>query len=236
MKIGGSLRSELGNVLGLRLRCAMPVLLAAAVVALAAGCSWIQPSNQVLADQAQSTTPAGRASPSASAPAASAQPEWVGELGPGVVVTAPAVAAPGDASPAAAVQGYVNAVNAGTLTQACAYFPPSGQSSCDTAMADAPSGSIPTFQGFSLAYVAVDGNEALVGATGMECVANDTPACSSNDDPAAIFSEGLPFSQLWAESIAADASSSSTNSYSLAPCVKVGANWYVYNPGPGGNT
>jgi hypothetical protein len=134
------------------------------------------------------------------------------------------------------VHGYVNAVNAGTLVQACIYDPPSAVASCQAEMAQVPAGSTPTIQDFALGYVAIDGNEALVGVTGTVCVPNDTPACTSNDDPAAIFSEAKPFSVLWAESVAADSSSSTTNSYSLAPCVEVGANWYVYNPGPGGNT
>jgi hypothetical protein len=49
-----------GTVIVLRLRRTMPVVLAVAVGALAAGCSWIQPSNQVLADQGQSTRPIRR--------------------------------------------------------------------------------------------------------------------------------------------------------------------------------
>jgi len=103
-------------------------------------------------------------------------------------------------------------------------------------MADVATGSTPTFRDLALGYVVVDGNEALVGVTGTICVPNETPACTTNDDPAAIFSEAQPFPQLWAESVAADGSSSTSNSYSLAPCVKVGTNWYIYNPGSGGNT
>ncbi len=103
-------------------------------------------------------------------------------------------------------------------------------------MANVPSGSSPTFRKFALGYVAVDGNEALVGVTATLCVPNETPACTSNDDPAAIFSEAKPFPELWTESVASDISTTTSNSYSLAPCVKVGTQWYVYNPGPGGNT
>jgi hypothetical protein len=103
-------------------------------------------------------------------------------------------------------------------------------------MANAPADVTTSRQNFALGYVAVDGDEALVGVTGMFCASNQTPACMSNVDPAAIFSEAKPFSELWAESVAADASTSTAYSYSLAPCVKVGTQWYVYNPGPGGNT
>jgi hypothetical protein len=103
-------------------------------------------------------------------------------------------------------------------------------------MAAVGTGSLPTLRDLALGYVVVDGNEALVGFTGTVCAPNETPKCRTNDDPAAIFSEGQPFPHLWTESVDADTSSSTSNSYSLAPCVKVGANWYVYNPGQGGNT
>ena len=157
-------------------------------------------------------------------------------MGAGVVVTAPAAAAPGHDSPGAAMDGYVSALNARTLTRACRYFPPSAQAACRAEMAMARSGSsLPTIRDFALGYVAVDGDRALVGATGTFCLPDQTPACSSNDDPAAIFSAGKPFSELWAESVAADNATTTTNSYSLAPCVEVGNKWYIYNAGPGGN-
>lgn len=207
----------------------MLAVLPAAVVALA-GCSLIQPSNQVLADQGQSTPPVGVTSPSASAPAAGAQPAWGRALGAGVVVTAPAAAAPGDDSPGAAVQGEQDATSA---SQACTYFPPSAQASCQAAVAQAPSGNSGTMQNFALGYVAVDGNEALVGSTGTSCSPDATPNCESNNDPAAIFSQGKLFSVLWAESVAADLSTG--NNYQLIPCVEVGGNWYLYWPAAGGN-
>jgi hypothetical protein len=151
------------------------------------------------------------------------------------VLTAPAAAAPGHDLPGAAMHGYVNALNAGKLMRACRYYPPSAQTTCRTTMAHALTGSSPTIRDFALGYVAVDGNRALVGVTGTFCVPHQTPACTSNQDPAAIFSTAKPFPELWAESVAADISTT-TNRYSLAPCVKVGTRWYVYNPGPGGNT
>jgi hypothetical protein len=206
------------------------VVVAAAVVTLATGCSLIQPSNQVLADQGESTAPSGGASSPASAPADSTQPPWARALGAGVVVMAPAAAAPGDDSPGAAVQGEQDAT---TPAEACSYFPPSAQASCQTLMAEVPAGSGGTMQNFALGYVVVDGNAALVGSTGTSCSPSATPTCSSNTDPAAIFSQAKPFSALWAESVAADLST--TNSYQLIPCVKVGGNWYLYWPLTSGN-
>lgn len=166
-----------------------------------------------------------------SAPAASAQPGWVRALGAGVVVTGPAAAAPGDDSPGAAVQGEVDATTPG---QACTYFPPSAQASCQAVAAAAPAASGGSMQNFALGYVAVDGNAALVGSTGTSCSPDATPSCTSNGDPAAIFSSGKPFTVLWAESVAADLSSS--NSYQLVPCVRAGGSWYVYWPFTGSNS
>ncbi len=101
-------------------------------------------------------------------------------------------------------------------------------------MAGLPASDAPTVGNFVLGYVAVAGDEALVGSTGTFCTPHQTPACVSNDDPAAIFSEAKSFTELWAESVAA--AESTTNSYSLIPCVKVDGAWYIYNTGPGGNT
>ena len=234
MKFGGPFSVEMGNAAVPWLRRTIPVVLAAAVVALAAGCSWIQPSNQVLADQGESAAPSGGTSLSASASPASTQPAWVGALGAGVIVTAPAAASPGYNSPGAAVQGQANNSTATTATLACAYYPPSDQTSCQTLFAEVAAGTSPgTIQNFALGWVAVAGNEALVGSTGMSCDPNATPTCWSNADPAAIFSQAKPFSELWAESVAADLSP--TNSYQLTPCVEVGGDWYVYWPLSSGN-
>jgi hypothetical protein len=234
MKPRGALAFGAGTVSALRLRRIVPAVLTVAFVTLAAGCSLIQPSNQVLADQGVSTAPSGRISPPAPTSAASTQPSWAGALGAGVALTAPAVAAPGNDSPGAVVQGFVNAVNAGPLLLVCPYFPPSAQASCRVGAASAPN-SGDTIRDFALGYVAVDGNEALVGSTGTFCVPNDTPVCMSNADPASIFSSAEPFSELWAQSVVANGSSAG-NIYALIPCVKVGAGWYLYlEPGDNGS-
>lgn len=150
------------------------------------------------------------------------------------MVTAPAVAEPGTDSPDAAVLGYVDALNTGSLTDACMYVPPSAQASCQAELAALPASDVPTVENFVLGYVAVDGNEALVGSTGTFCAPDQTPTCVTNDDPAAIFSEAEPFPDLWTASIAAG--ESTTNNYSLIPCVEVDGAWYIYNTGPGGNS
>lgn len=158
-----------------------------------------------------------------SAPSASGRPTWVQGLGAGVSVIGPALTLPGHDSPGAAVRGFVNALNAGKAQQICSYFDPSAQATCRSQLGGAPAGSAGTFKNFALGYVAIDGSEALVGSTGTRC--QPTPVCGSNHDPAAIFATGKPFAILWAESEAA--ATSSSNAYSLAPCVKVGTSWYL---------
>jgi len=236
MKYWGALALRVGDVVVLRLRGTMPAVLVAAVVALAAGCSWIQPSNRVLAEQGQPTSPSAGTSSSASAPAPPAQPAWAAALGIGVVVMAPTAATASHDSPGAAVRGLAHAMSTGTLVHTCAYYPPSDRASCQAIMAQFPVGTrAASIRDFALGYVAIDGNEALVGVTGTFCMPSAKPACASNHNPAAIFSEAKPFRELWAESVAADVSTT-TQSYSLAPCVKVGNRWYNYYPLPGGNT
>jgi hypothetical protein len=144
------------------------------------------------------------------------------------VVTAPAATAPGHDSPDAAAQGEHDAT---TPAQHCAYYPPSALASCQAILAEAPASSSWTVRNFALGYLAVDGNKALAGTTGTWCPPD--ASCWSNDDPAAIFSQAKPFPVLWAESVAAKMSAST--SYSLTPLVKVGGNWYLYWPLAGGN-
>jgi hypothetical protein len=195
--------------------------LATAVVALVAGCSWIQPSNQSLADQPSQSS----GSASAQSAQASAQPDWVKGLGPGITVIAPAATASGHNSPGAALHGDADAFNARKLRRACSYAPPSTQDQCRALAAKVPAGSTPYILSFAVGYVVIHGNKALVGSTGTFCEPNATPTCVKNHNPAAIFSTAKPFAVLWAESVAAG--NSTANSYSLAPCIKVGRRWYV---------
>jgi hypothetical protein len=120
--------------------------------------------------------------------------------------------------------------------QLCGYFQPSAQAACQAAVAQAPTDSGGSMQHFALGYVAIDGNEALVGSTGTSCSSDATTSCTTNDDPAAIFSDAKPFSALWTEAVADELSTTATNSYALIPCVEVGNKWYLYFPEQGGNS
>jgi hypothetical protein len=89
-----------------------------------------------------------------------------------------------------------------------------------------------TFKRFALGYIAIDGTKALVGSTGTFCTVAQTPQCTSNDNAAAIFDTAKPFATMWAQALAAE--SSVQNSYSLAPCIRIGSKWYNWNPPAGG--
>src|SRR5580658_7559269 len=157
---------------------------------------------------------------------ASGQPSWASALGSGVTVDAPAQVSAGTGSPAAAVEGVLTAVGSGQYAQECNYVEPSEQSDCKTAAAGFNASDSPSFKNVQIGYVATDGTQALVGATGTFCVPNETPKCYTNNDPAAIFSTQKSFSALWTQTNKA----STANTYSLAPCIEISGKWYVYTP------
>jgi hypothetical protein len=198
------------------------VLCASAVLLALAGCT---------SGSREHSAGASGANPAASA---TARPDWAKGLGAGVTVLPPAATAAGHGSPGAAFQGEISALNAGKPAGACPYFPPSTQAQCRKALAGAPDGSGVTYKDSALGYVAIDGTKALVGSTGTFCAAAQTPQCGSNDNAAAIFDTAKPFAVLWAQALAAD-SLSAQNSYSLAPCVKIGSKWYNWSPPDSGS-
>jgi hypothetical protein len=71
------------------------------------------------------------------------------------------------------------------------------------------------------------GDEALVATMGTLCAHPQKPQCNSNSDPAAILSGGKSFGTLWSEQVEGGAAN---DVYMLAPCVKVGGSWYLYEP------
>jgi hypothetical protein len=168
---------------------------------------------------------ASKAAPSASL---NSDPGWAKSLGAGVVVVPPEHTAAGHGSPGAAIQGFVSALDGRQLNLWCSYYEPSFQAGCRANAAKFVATSMPIFKNFALGYVAIDGNQALVGSTGTDCAANFKPRCSSNQSPAAIFSTGRTFKVLWAQTVAAY--SSTANVYSLDLCIKISGRWYSYVP------
>jgi hypothetical protein len=156
----------------------------------------------------------------------SSAPSWAAALGSDTTVTGPQSATPGHGSPGAAVQGYVGTLTSKDPTGACGYLEPSAQAACKSSFAQAPTGQLPYFKNEALGYVVTHGTQALAGITGSLCAPGSTPECSTNTDPAAVFSSAKPFATLWSQALAAN-NSSSSNAYSLAPCIEVSGQWYI---------
>jgi hypothetical protein len=167
--------------------------------------------------------------PALAACSSSGPPSWAAKLGSGVSVTSPQSVSAGNDSPGAAAWGYLNAIAGKSPAAACAYVEPSAQSSCNSSLSGVTQAQMGTsIKNLGMGWVAVNGTKALVGTTGSVCSKNNTPQCSANSDPAAILDSGKSFSDLWAAAVSAE--NSTTNSYSLGPCVEVSGKWYVYLP------
>jgi hypothetical protein len=151
-------------------------------------------------------------------------PSWAPALGPDVTVAAPARVAPGHGSPGAAIAGLFAAISARRYAAACGYVEPAGQAACRASEAEPASQQ--SARNAAIGYVAVRGDQALVGSTGTFCVPAEQPRCFTNTDPAAILSGGKSFGTLWAQANRA----TSSNVYKLAPCVKIGGRWYLHLP------
>jgi hypothetical protein len=165
--------------------------------------------------------------PPARAGDAAREPGWARALGSGVVITAPAATKAGHGSPGAVLRGVFDAAKAGKLAATCAYFPPASQSRCRASYARAPAITGVSVSHFALGYVATRGGEALVGYTGTFCGPGHD--CTSNANPAALFTQGITFAALWNETMSG-VSSRSNNGYLLFPCVRVSGRWYLYSP------
>jgi hypothetical protein len=177
-----------------------------------------------LAGCSSGSTPSSTSTDTSTPPAAS-QPGWVQAIGSGLTVIPPGTASPGTGSPGAVVTGLVNVMDSGHLRDECDYFQPSIKAECTTAMKQLPASYKPTIKNFALGYVVIDGDKALVGITGTSCIPGQHPECSTNHNPAAIFTTGKSFAALLSAAIAA--SNSTSSAYSLTPCVKVGGHWYL---------
>ena len=153
----------------------------------------------------------------------SGPPSWAPALGRGVTVTQPGQVAPGHGSPGAAVAGALAALSAKDPVAFCDYAYVGPVARCAAQLSQAPRNQLPYSVSVKIGYVATDGTRALVGVTGKICSPGSRPECSTNTDPAAIFSAGDTFATLWTRPV----NPNSSNAYSLLPCVEVGGKWYV---------
>jgi hypothetical protein len=133
-------------------------------------------------------------------------------------------------SPGAVITKVEGDIRAGKYLKFCSSLQPSQQASCKTTFSSAPAAALasamPTFKNYVIGYTAIDGNKALVGATGTICLASQKPKCVTNTDQAALFKAGKSFAALWAQAIA-----SHNSTYSLTPLIKVNGTWYGYSNG-----
>jgi hypothetical protein len=153
----------------------------------------------------------------------SSAPSWAAGLGSGVTVQSPAQVPPGNDSPGAAVAGVIAATTAKRYVDICDYAEPSVQAECKQDMTGIPASAEQTVKNGKIGYIAIHGDEALVGTTGTFCAPTETPKCFTNNNPAAILSSGKPFATLWTEAN----NTASDNVYTLAPCIKVDGKWYL---------
>ena len=152
-------------------------------------------------------------------------PSWVSSLGAGVTIVPPGSSpSPGTGSPGGVIEADVADVNAGNLTAGCGLLEPSEQALCTQAVTGQSSNGA-SIQNFGLGYIAIDGDEALVGTVGTNCTPTNSPPCHTNSDPAAIFSGGQTFATLYNAALTAENGTSSN--YSLVPCVEIGGAWYL---------
>ncbi len=125
---------------------------------------------------------------------------------------------------------YVATLNSGKLSDLCPLVEPDAQSLCRQALLGAPATTGTKFSDAALGYVAIDGDEALVGLTGTYCDPNATPACTTNTNAAAIFDSDRSFSALFSAALTAASPSNTSSAYSLAPCIEVNSQWYLDVP------
>jgi hypothetical protein len=144
-----------------------------------------------------------------------------------VIITRPGIQpAPGTTSPGGVVEAEFATIDGGHLAQSCAYLQPTVQMKCSAAAANVPPFSIQDH--LSLGYIAVKGTQALVAVVGTDCQSDARPKCITNRNPATFFSSRHTFRALYTSAVASEASP--VHKYSLITCVKVGSQWYEYQP------
>jgi hypothetical protein len=141
-----------------------------------------------------------------------------------VTVVAPQPVSPGHGSPGAAVEGVLTALAKRQGATYCGYTVPAAQAQCTSVMGKMPANVLPYDKNAAIGYVVIHGDQAAVGMTGTFCTPDQSPACFTNNDPAAIFSTVPSFSGLWENAI-----SNSSTKYSLTPCEKIDGKWYIYS-------
>ena len=171
------------------------------------------------------STASTASSPGTSATAstsASAAPSWAAALGSAATVIPPGSAAPGHGSPASVLVGLLQSIKDKNRSAFCGYSEPSMQAQCKSALAKLPDSDLPAVKSSAVpGYVVVEGSKAVGGVTGTLCALGQSE-CTTNTDPAALFTTLHTFDALWK-----NAMTNTNTTYSLTPFIKINGNWYV---------
>lgn len=191
--------------------------LGAVGVIVVSGCGGSGASVSALGLGPSSTNPAG------------VRPAWAGGLGPGVTILSPTT------HPAAGTPGAIDLTIAaddvrGDFLAECGLSEPSVQAVCKQYNAGKTHvRSAVHTSNLANGYVAIKGDEALVGETGTYCNDNETPPCETNTDPAAVLNSGQSFDALYTQAANAEGSGNSMT-YTLDPFIRENGTWYFYTP------
>lgn len=158
----------------------------------------------------------------AASTSASAAPSWATALGSGATVLPPGSAAAGHGSPTSVLAGLLQAMKDKNRSAFCGYSEPSTQAQCKSALAKLPDSDLPAVKSSAVpGYVVIEGSKAVGGVTGTLCALGQSQ-CTTNTDPAALFTTLHTFGALWK-----NAMTNTNSTYSLTPFIKINGNWYV---------
>lgn len=186
---------------------------------LACSAAWLFAVTGCSSGGTSSSTPV---SGSALSGSSSNAPSWAAALGSGATVVPPGTAISGHGSPAAAVVGLLQAVKLGGYSGYCGYLEPSVQAQCKSALSQVSASQFPTVKNWKLGYIVIEGTRAVAGITGTLCATGQT-GCTTNTDPAALFTTLHTFNALWKNAI-----KNTATQYSLTPLIQLNGQWYIY--------
>jgi hypothetical protein len=185
---------------------------------------------------AASTGTSTSATASASGSAATgggALPSWAAGLGTGVTMENP-TNKPAAGTPQATVNSFMYALISGENFSdgVCTYLIPSSQAACESTgdqAAQQGDDIVYSDNSFDLGYTAIDGTQALVGATYTQfCVQVEAQTCMPDvTDPKAAFDSGKSFADLWTQTLHTMNSQNASTAFSPVPCVEINGKWYI---------
>ncbi len=129
----------------------------------------------------------------------------------------------GFGSPAAAMSGFLKAVQSSKPASACAYVPPSAQQICTTGITQ--SGANITVTGAGLGVTSIVGDRAIITVLGHLCsgTGSNKTCFDSHDVKAGQPTSVSNFDQAYQAAIGG----SSNNNNPAAPLIQISGKWYL---------